>query len=123
MSDCGVCLSHDVVGHSEFYNSETRKARKQHKCCECGRSISPGDEYIVSSGKYEGEFFSVKTCATCDEILRAFSCGGGCLHECLWDDMHDYVFPELTTGCLEKLTTAAAKQYLMERWREWKGFQ
>jgi len=37
--------------------------------------------------------------------------------------MHDYVFPELTTGCLEKLTTAAAKQYLMERWREWKGFQ
>jgi len=90
MSACGVCLSH-VVGHSEFYNSETRRARKQHKCCECRRSIAPGDEYTVSSGKYEGE------------------------------DMEAYVFPEMTTGCLEKLATASAKRYLMERWREWKG--
>jgi hypothetical protein len=31
------------------------------------------------------------------------------------------VFEELTTGCLDKLTTVAARAYLVERWQIWKG--
>ncbi len=32
----------------------------------------------------------------------------------------EYAFQEMTTGCLDRLTSAAAKAELMRRWNEWK---
>jgi hypothetical protein len=48
-------------------------------------------------------------------------CGNGFYYECLWEEMRDYVFPEMTTGCLNRLKTSVAKQFLIERWKKWKG--
>ena len=56
------------------FGEVVRKARKIHKCCECGEEIRPGESYRVDSGKYDGEFFSEKTCLLCAEIRGKLFC-------------------------------------------------
>lgn len=47
-----------------------RKARKDHACCECRRTIKAGTVYEFVSGIWDGEPSSYKTCARC-VVLRA----------------------------------------------------
>lgn len=119
--DCGVCIGTDNSDLTEFWSSETVTARKAHKCCECRLPILPGQNYERSAGISDGEMWSHKTCLLCQEIRDAMRCSNGFYYECLWEEMRDYVFPEMTTGCLDRLKTVAAKQFLIERWKKWKG--
>jgi hypothetical protein len=123
VGDCGVCIGGDYGDGepAEFFTTKVVKARKPHKCCECRRPISAGSHYRKETGKFDGEIFSFETCMVCDELKRCLSCDGPPpAFECLWEEIVDYVFPRMTTGCLQKLETAAAKSYLVERWNEWK---
>jgi len=45
-----------------------RKARKQHKCYECGRLISKGEQYEYVSGKWGESPESYKTCHRCLDV-------------------------------------------------------
>lgn len=49
----------------------TRKARKEHKCCECHSAIKSGSNYIYSHGIWEGESFDYKQCLICSEVASA----------------------------------------------------
>jgi hypothetical protein len=121
MSECGVCIgSGDYEGYCEFFQSDVRKARKEHRCCECNRVITRGANYVAVRGKYEGDFWSETLCCDCDEIGSAFACDGGRLYCQLWEDM-EYVFDKLTTACFDRLQTPSAKAYLRKRWMDWKG--
>ena len=44
------------------------KCRKPAKCCECGIPIHKGDEYVRSSGMWEYEFSTMKTCLLCADL-------------------------------------------------------
>lgn len=94
------------------------KARKPAVCCECRETIEPGERYEMVSGKWDGEWSSFKTCLPCKEIREAFCCEGW-TYMTLWDDAAQGFFETMTTGCLEKLTTAAAKAKLVAKWNEW----
>ena len=48
------------------------KARKQHKCCECGRFIQPGETYQRLSGIWDHEPARFKTCAECRDLRARF---------------------------------------------------
>ena len=125
MGNCGVCIGGaDYDGLMEMATCEEPKARKPHRCCECGRAIAIGERYQRWSGKFDGEFMAVKTCLICAEIRTAFTCEGGETSENLWSEMADYVFPALTTAneCFKKLSPAA-KAFLLDKWRKWKGIQ
>lgn len=52
----------------EFYNKSEPRARKQHRCDECGGVISPGESYEYVSGKWDGWFSQFKTCGRCRDI-------------------------------------------------------
>jgi hypothetical protein len=41
----------------------------------------------------------------------------------MWEDICENLFPAMTTGCLARLKTAAAKEYLVRKWQKWKGLQ
>ncbi len=43
----------------------TRKARKPHKCGECGRLIQPGETYEHVWGVWDGRPDTFKTCSGC----------------------------------------------------------
>lgn len=56
----------------QAFNETKRKARKDHKCCECHSVIPKGDSYIYASGIWDGEPNSYKTCSICDDARREY---------------------------------------------------
>ena len=62
----------------EFYDAKERTARTQHRCCECGHTIRPGERYEHVSGKWTGQLGTFKTCMPCADLRDSLSAGGGC---------------------------------------------
>lgn len=76
-----------------MYSEVIRRARKPHRCCECGITIAPGEQYQVACGKWE-EFNSFNTCMPCVEI-RAKSTEGLKSYDCCdlpcFMELYEYV--------------------------------
>lgn len=113
-------LSNDGDGYMEACYKTIRKARKPHKCYECGDAIPAGSKYEYYSGIWEREPFSHKTCLLCVEIRDHFACGGGWLFGELWNDLAENFFPNMKAGgpCMEGLSPEA-KARLFERRLQW----
>ena len=45
----------------ELLKSETRTARKPHRCCLCCEEIKPGEQYGYDTYKFDGEVYDWKT--------------------------------------------------------------
>lgn len=120
MSGCNFSVGGDADydDSPEFQSVSTPKARKQYRCVECGAEIRKGTRYERTSGKFDGDIYTVKTCLVCAEIADAFS--EGIVAGELWAEIRE-CFPALTTGCFSKLETPEAKAFLRERWMKWKG--
>lgn len=127
MSDCGVCyFSSEADGVCEVWNvRHIKKSRKEHRCIECGEIIPAGSSYESVFSVYEGEAETSATCEICREVRDAYRCDGDSwVIGTLWDDIAQSDFwPNFTTGCLEKLTTPAAKAEMIRRWQRWKGLR
>ncbi len=76
------------------YHEHERKARKVHKCYECGDAISAGDRYQYISGVWNGSGMSFKVCLQCSKVKKWYiaecltrydcaPCIGG-LYEDIW---------------------------------------
>lgn len=52
----------------EVYRDSHPVARKEHRCCECRGTISPGEQYSRFEGLWDGRFRTYKTCADCQEL-------------------------------------------------------
>lgn len=52
----------------QCYRLVKRKARKDHKCCECRGLIPKGESYNYHSGIWNGEPESYKVCVDCDAL-------------------------------------------------------
>lgn len=114
-----ACISGGEGEQPELCGTLIVKAHKPQKCCECHDPINPGDRYEVVSGKWEGEWMSFKTCLPCKEIRETFCCDGWTFGM-LWTDA-EWFLEEMTTGCLDKLESVAAKEKLTAEWRRHKG--
>ena len=119
VGDCGVCIGGDTGEYCTVSDAKIITARKPHQCEECDKTIQPGERYERISQLYEGEWSRMSVCLMCSEISIALSCDGRSIGN-MWEDIRDNVFPNMTTGCLTKLKTAAAKQHLVNEWNEWK---
>jgi hypothetical protein len=47
-----------------------RQARKRHVCCECDRTIEPGERYELYTLLFEGKWEEFKTCLGCLRIAN-----------------------------------------------------
>ena len=74
----------------EAFSEKMRKAIKQHKCCECGRTIERGELYRYASGIWEGRPNSYKTCLDCRILGDVFFCGGWAFGT-LWDSFREWL--------------------------------
>ena len=50
------------------FNEKVVRARKQHRCCECGRLILPGCRYQTVFGVWEGNAETFRTCLLCYDL-------------------------------------------------------
>ncbi len=57
------------------FTQVNRKARKDHKCCECFETIQKGETYSYTSGVWDGTGQSFKQCTNCHEIIVIFPGG------------------------------------------------
>jgi hypothetical protein len=96
---------------------EFRKAKRLHKCCECGRQITRGEHYNYESGVSDDRDFEVyKTCRHCLQA-RMLIC----------DKCYGYVYNEVKEDLLEHVNVPkwgrlAARYYVGMR-RKWKKFK
>lgn len=86
MSECPCFYSGAGECMPSAYRDTWRKARKAHRCCECGETIEPGARYLDTTGVWEGGPNRYRTCEGCAEIREAFNCDGWIFGE-LWDAM------------------------------------
>jgi hypothetical protein len=72
--------------------SETRKARKRHRCEDCFRHIEPGEMYRVCTWACDGSIQTFRMCSHCSVAAHWLqeNCGGF-----LWggilEDIHEHV--------------------------------
>ena len=79
MSDCE---------RPETLRETTPVARKVHTCCECGGAIQQGEKYHNTWGVWDGEQYTFKTCAECNEIrLEIFDKEAGFYYGGLLEDL------------------------------------
>jgi hypothetical protein len=109
----------------DFYTEQVRRARKNHRCSECGSSIFPGEEYAdVRHKNRGGPWERRKMCSTCRAIVDEFFCDGyGFDH--VMADLDQYVMDrkgDIAEKCLVRLPPKAREIVcdMIERaWREW----
>ena len=86
-----MCM-YDDSESTTFYAESIRRARKPHKCDECGREIGKGEQYQHVSAKWGGYVQTVKTCSHC-QVLQQWlqkECGGF-VHHAIVDDAKEHV--------------------------------
>jgi len=50
------------------FSDTVRKARHDHKCCECCQVIHAGEKYHLFKGCWEGRWEEFKTCMDCQDL-------------------------------------------------------
>lgn len=85
----------DGGDRAEVWVESTQKARKEHRCGECGRTISPGEVYHKVFGVQDGDPFSGKWCSHCNVAKDWLweNCGGsilGMIEEDIREHVEEY---------------------------------
>ena len=99
---------------------KTRRARKPHHRCECGRVISAGETYLYQSFVQEGSASSFHTCSHCqvgyDWLME--NCGGHLTGgDSLREEMEEHAseYRQIAFGLLW------IKAGMRRRWQRWDG--
>lgn len=118
---CDVSFEGESAGADpvEFFNVTTPTARKAYTCCECREPINKGDKYHRSAYKFEGRMGCDRLCLSCAESKAEFEyyIYGGAFWEHMreeWDNGAN------VQGCINRLTSAAAKAHMHRQWMKWK---
>lgn len=98
----------DVDGSIDFVSDKIVKARKQHKCCECGDTIEPGTTYEKTVGVWDREFSTFKTCEACVEIRKRYFCTW--YYGMMWETLLEEYAEHLTVGDVDGLSLAAVEK-------------
>ncbi len=86
-----MCLIDNSDG-CEFLSQSRHRARVQHKCCECRRTIEPGESYERFFGKAEGDTFGGSVCRHCIAVREwLVKVCGGYLFEGVMEDLEEHI--------------------------------
>lgn len=123
MSGCACVYTSYDGDTSDVTTTTKRVARKPHTCCECRQTIQRGQTYEHTSGLWDGDWQTYKTCLPCVEIRHALMCEGW-NYQNLWEDIREHWHQGGSpTGCIKELETADAKQKLADAYRDFLGLE
>lgn len=125
--ECSCVYFDPSSGDLSAFNDVTMpRARKAHKCCECGREIQRGETYESNKGCWDGQIEVYKTCSDCLSVRDEFFCDGW-EFECIWDYMANHIKDmgdQLPWSGIANLTPAARDkvcELIEQNWEE-KGY-
>lgn len=101
-----------------------RRARKEHRCGECGRTIEPGESYWILGGVAEGTIYRTKTCAHCKAGPCAWlvkHCRGYLLEGVLEDIEEHWDYPDPALGLGGMAEVGRLLVSMRRRWRRHDG--
>lgn len=111
---------------------ESPVARKEHVCCECGRTIRKGERYLRESCIWEETGpATMKTCTDCESVRDKYFCGHS--YGLVWGQLRDKIEEEIweTKGGnsfvdsrLAELTPAAREKVcalIEDAWKKFEG--
>lgn len=91
-----MCFEYD--GQCDVYRDAYPRAKKAHRCRECGRTIEPGQVHLKNVQLFEGYWNTTRICMECEEVRKAIArveeehgCHGDsayCPFGDLWDAVH-----------------------------------
>lgn len=114
MSGCKCSISIDHNEGPTFFSAKDPVAKKEYKCCECGRVIKPGETYRSESGMWDGRINTYKTCPECYSIRSTFFCSyvfGEVLEN--FKDEAEYNDGKFSPDCIAQLIPTA-KQVVLD---------
>ena len=118
--DCSCDIDVYVDEFSEVLRETFQKARKEHKCGECYRTIVKGEEYEKIVTVFDSRLYTYKTCMDCVSVRKQFFTTF--YYESIWEYFREYVsdvYGEIPENCISELTPAArAKvcELIEEQW-------
>jgi len=122
--DCAcTCTVSEDYEPCTLIDASTPKARKEHTCSECYRTITRGEEYRREFLKWDNTVHVQKYCEDCLSLRGVFF-NQGWVYDTLWSDMYEFVQDcagEVSVQCLLELTpTARGKvcDLIQETWEE-----
>jgi hypothetical protein len=106
----------DDSDHADFVSEVTRKARKEHTCSECFRTIIPGETYFVAAIGSEGSVRTNKRCSHCNVAAGWLEkhCGGWC-YGGIREDLEEHWDNDYRADGLQRILIGIRRQ--------WKTFQ
>ena len=90
MNDCSCVYSGGDNDYTEAYVAHNRKARKDHRCYECGELIKRGEIYEEVTGIWDGRPDRFRTCRACLSVREALFCKSWC-HGGIWEDLYNHI--------------------------------
>lgn len=111
-----MCMVDDAE-YSAIHRSDWRRARKEHRCVDCGRTIQRGERYLSAGGLYEGAWWADKQCEHCNGAAQLLvrECGGF-LFAGVQEDLAEHVSEPLPWRM-------QAARYVVGMRRQWKRFR
>ena len=95
------CICVEIDEPVQLLSRRHPKARKVHRCDECGCTIHPGDTYERDAVVFDGFFEVKKICATCLRIRDSlFRCGW--YYGQMWEDIHEMCCDDGECICPER---------------------
>ena len=117
---CDVSLGEYDGNDAQLWRQREVVGRKLHRCYECGEDILVGVRHEVINGKWDGRFRLYRFCLACSEVQREFSESGRIFGN-TWEVFKDEWNNGATLqGCLNRLTTSAAKALMTRQYRAFK---
>lgn len=122
-----MCLDVDYDDEVKFETHTKPRARKAHKCTECGRSIEAGETYDKWTGlSYEG-FWTTRMCAHCGATITLGCALTGCSRAFYWENVHSldadeggFVGDIIVNHDLSVADTVRVLRRVVQRRRQWR---
>jgi hypothetical protein len=96
---------------------KTRKARREHRCCECHGVIRAGEDYNFVSGIWDGEAMDFKRCPTCAALASEAADSEGFVFENLIEELEGASMDQAR----RYIENARARGGVVPNWLEKKG--
>lgn len=61
-----------------LYEDCTRRARREHRCCECRRPITVGQTYHEHRGIWGGKWSTYRNCLRCERVRNKLARESDC---------------------------------------------